>query len=69
MIYTETTTQKVTFDEVDVLNWAKTFAARQMGIDVANLNDENVQITKGINSDILITITCTKESSNKKEET
>ena len=64
MIYTETTTQKVTFDKVDILNWAKTFAARQMGIDVANLSDENIEVT---GDDILITVTCIKESSNKKD--
>jgi len=66
MTYTETTTQQVVFDKTDILNWAKTFAARQMGIDTANLRDEDIKV---VGEDILITVTCVRESSNKKEET
>ena len=66
MVYTETTTQQVVFDKTDILNWAKTFAARQMGVDTANLKDEDIKVVGG---DILITVTCIRESSNKKEET
>lgn len=65
MVYTETTTQQVVFDKTDILNWAKTFAARQMGVDAANLKDEDIKVVGG---DILITVTCIRESSNKKEE-
>lgn len=65
MTYTETTTQQITFDKSDIIHWAKTFAARQMGIDISNLRDEDIKVTE---DDILVTVTCTRETSNKKEE-
>lgn len=64
-LYTETTTQRVVYDKADILSWAKTFAARQMGIDVANLKDEDIVIS---NEDITVTVTCVRESSSKKDE-
>ena len=63
--YTETTTQRVVYDKTDILSWAKTFAARQMGIDTANLKDEDIIIS---NEDITITVTCVRESFSKKDE-
>lgn len=65
MVYVETTQQSITFDKIDILTWAKTFAAKQMGIDMSNITNDDIKFNGDDN--ISITVTHTKQSSNIKE--
>lgn len=68
MIYKETTTQEITYSFEDIINWVKTFAARQLNITSDEIKTEDIKITPEDLKDVNITVKYTKNSSNVKEE-
>lgn len=68
MIYKETTTQEITYSFEDIINWVKTFAARQLNITSDDIKTEDIKITPEDLKDVSITVKYTKNSSNVKEE-
>lgn len=68
MNYEEKTTQTISYDYVDIINWIKTFAARQLGVTPDEIKEEEIQITPEDVKSISIKITHTKIVSNKKDQ-
>lgn len=68
MIYKETTIQEVTYTFEDLINWVKTFAARQLNVNQDDIKEDDIKITPEDLKDLTITVKYTKNSSNIKEE-
>ena len=68
MHYEEKTTQTISYDYVDIINWIKTFAARQLGITPDEITEDQIQITPENVKSIDITVSYTKTVSNKKDQ-
>ena len=68
MHYEEKTTQTISYDYVDIINWIKTFAARQLGITPDEITEDQIQITPENIKNIDITVSYTKTVSNKKDQ-
>lgn len=68
MHYEEKTTQTISYDYVDIINWIKTFAARQFNITPDEITEDQIQITPEDVKSIDITVSYTKTVSNKKDQ-
>jgi len=68
MIYKETTIQEISYTFEDLINWVKTFAARQLNVNQDDIKEDDIKITPEDLKDLTITVKYTKNSSNIKEE-
>lgn len=68
MIYKETTIQEISYTFEDLINWVKTFAARQLNVNPDDIKEDDIKITPEDLKDLTITVKYTKNSSNIKEE-
>lgn len=68
MIYKETTIQEISYTFEDLINWVKTFAARQLNVNPDDIKEDDIKITPEDLKDLTITVKHTKNSSNIKEE-
>ena len=60
MIYKETTIQEVTYTFEDLINWVKTFAARQLNVNQDDIKEDDIKITPEDLKDLTITVKYTK---------
>lgn len=68
MVYKETTTQEIIYSFEDIINWVKTFAARQLNVSSEEIKTEDIKITPEDLKDVSISVKYTKNSSNIKED-
>lgn len=67
MKYEKIENDLITYDQNDIIGWAKVFAARQLGLSPDEIKEEDISVVSGSIEDLNIVIKHSKITSNIKE--